>query len=800
MSDIIPVLTTVDGRRLAKVITRDADGYRVEGYQAGVRFKPDWIDVGSLDDIEAALYSLADDIHSCVIRGEIRDEARRLQVVNRCHHIQADGRQPHWDHARPGRRWVAFDIDKMALASKPSGGMAEWLEGVARMARDRLPEPFRTSGCVFKLSSSSGLDDWATASMHLWFWLDRPVYDLSWREWAEGVAIDPSLFKSVQPHYTANPVFDGCDDPLRGARIGRLVGVSDVVTVPDSLDDWHGWSKKHADKLAARRAELEEARKRIVGSPEQSPSATRRYAMQAMAGMVDDILRAPVGNRHGTLVTKAFKLGGYVQDGFLSEGEAVRSMDACVEAVFPKSRHWEELRAVREMVTAGMAQPLDLSHIGRQEERPKASKKRHLELVTETDGSAALAVAEAEPKHRSGGPEWPDIDDKGKPLKTAANLAFLIAWLGIGVRWNLMSHEPHWTGGQFDGIALECRNGAVASKIMDEAVRLGWSLTEPFFYRSVAALQAENAFHPVAEWAASSPWDGVSRFDAVMATLKVQPKYQRFMPLFRAQLRAWLVAGGKCLALRPSAEDGVEVQGVLVLQGRQGAGKTRWFKSLLPEAGWVATGVKLDPSEKDSIRRATSSFLCELGELDSTTRKADVAMLKAFLTESKDVYRTPYGRVQETFVRRTIYGASVNPDDFLKDPTGNRRFWPIPVTETRPITDIDMQQVWAEAVHHARSGERWWLSDDMAEMHEELVGGFAERSPWADEFFAKFEVPEGDDAGTPWKVRDIRREMMGEYYKWSDADMKRFTQFLKTVVPVYQSKGVTVARLNRVVG
>ena len=61
------------------------------------------------------------------------------------------------------------------------------------------------------------------------------------------------------------------------------------------------------------------------------------------------------------------------------------------------------------MVTAGMAQPLDLSHIGRQAPKPKASKKRHLELVTETEGSAAIAMAESEPERRGGGPQWPDI-------------------------------------------------------------------------------------------------------------------------------------------------------------------------------------------------------------------------------------------------------------------------------------------------------------------------------------------------------------------------------------------------------
>jgi putative DNA primase/helicase len=792
MNDILPILTTINGERLAKVIHADGE---VEGYGSGMEYRPDWLDVRSLDDIEAALWRLSTDVHSCVIRGELRDEARRLSVVNRCQHVQADGRRPHWDHARPGRRWVAFDIDKMP--SVPPEVLDEpYLAGLAEQAREMLPEPFASTGCVYKLSSSAGLDGWQTASMHLWFWLDRPVFDLSWRAWAEGVKVDSSLFKSVQPHYTADPVFEAGADPLRGFRIGRLPGIADVVEVPDGLDDWAGWDRKAKAALEARKAELAEAKARIIGAPEQSPSATRKYALQALDGMVTDVLAAGIGERHGTLVTKAYKLGGYVQDGFLCEAEAIDAMTACVHAVFPAKRHRDELRAVAEMVAAGMKAPLDLSHIGR---KPKLS------LVGGSVGNAALKVeplAEPTPKKtvRSGGPQWVDLSEKGKPLKTALNLQRLIEWLGVGVRWNLMAHEPFWTGSQFENIALECRNAAVASKILDEATRLNWSIDERFFHRSVSALQADNAFHPVSEWVTSKPWDGVSRFDAVMATLEIQPKYERFRELFRAQLRAWLVSGGKCLLLKSSSTDGVEVQGVLVLQGKQGAGKTRWLKSLLPESSWIATGVKLDPAEKDAIRKATSTFIVELGELDSTTRKADVALLKAFLTESKDIYRTPYGRGHETFVRRTIYGASVNPDDFLKDPTGNRRFWPMPVTVTRPITDIDTQQVWAEAMHYAGKGEQWWLTDEMMQLHEELVCGFAERSPWADEFFAKFTVPVDGDKGTPWKVRDIRHEMMGEYYKWTDADMKRFTQFLKTVVPVYESKGVTVARLNRISG
>src|SRR5699024_9651845 len=89
-------------------------------------------------------------------------------------------------------------------------------------------------------------------------------------------------------------------------------------------------------------------------------------------------------------------------------------------------------------------------------------------------------------------------------------------------------------------------------------------------------------------------------------------------------------------------------------------------------------GTTLDMSNKDSLMSATKVWICELGEIDSTTKKEQSA-LKAFLTEQTDRYREPYARCETIRPRRTSFCGTVNPAWYLRDTSGNRRFWTIPI-------------------------------------------------------------------------------------------------------------------------
>jgi putative DNA primase/helicase len=160
--------------------------------------------------------------------------------------------------------------------------------------------------------------------------------------------------------------------------------------------------------------------------------------------------------------------------------------------------------------------------------------------------------------------------------------------------------------------------------------------------------------------------------------------------------------------------NGVSAHGVLTFQGEQYVGKTKWFKSLVPEhLNLTKDGVILRPDDRDSVKQAVSFWLVELGELDSTFRKSDVAQLKAFITQDKDVLRRAYARKESNYARRTVFFASVNPKQFLHDPTGNRRYWTVEVEAIDHTHGLDMQQIWAQVYEqHYKTGATHFLSND----------------------------------------------------------------------------------------
>jgi len=148
-----------------------------------------------------------------------------------------------------------------------------------------------------------------------------------------------------------------------------------------------------------------------------------------------------------------------------------------------------------------------------------------------------------------------------------------------------------------------------------------------------------------------------------------------------------------------------------VFQGDQYIGKTKWFKTLVPaELRVLQDGVILRPDDRDSVKQCVSNWLVELGELDATFRKSDIAALKSFLTKDRDILRRAFAKKESEYARRTIFFASVNPREFLHDPTGNRRYWTIECESLDHSHSIDMQQCWAQVHEIWQAGEPWYLS------------------------------------------------------------------------------------------
>ena len=180
-------------------------------------------------------------------------------------------------------------------------------------------------------------------------------------------------------------------------------------------------------------------------------------------------------------------------------------------------------------------------------------------------------------------------------------------------------------------------------------------------------------------------------------------------------LKKWLIS---CVAAAYE-KNGVELEGILVLQGAQGLGKTLWFKRLCDyNKGWLLEGATLNPSDKDSVKRAVSHWIVELGEIESTFKKSDIDQLKAFVTSKTDELRLPYDRAFTTYQRRTAFYASVNAREFLTDTSGNRRFWVLAVKEINVNHGVNMQQLWAQVKEtmYVAGQKNWFLTPDEREL------------------------------------------------------------------------------------
>lgn len=304
-------------------------------------------------------------------------------------------------------------------------------------------------------------------------------------------------------------------------------------------------------------------------------------------------------------------------------------------------------------------------------------------------------------------------------------------------------------------------------------------------------------------------WDQQNHIRALADTLQLEDGYggheaeiAKVEVLFRWLVQACAATDQGRLSPRNGAGKLLPgYEGMLVFRGHQGIGKTRWIRGLLPEQlqEYVRDGVMLDPSDKDSVHKATRGWIAELGELDSTFRKADVSRLKAFLSERSDTMRMPYERLAQTWPRRTVFAGTVNDDAFLNDPTGARRYWVLPVGRITQPEDaaIDLDQVWAHAWQAYRSGAPWWLLPQEEARVRALRLPFdgVQHDPVIQsllETFGDFESPEVACQDTWWTATEIARQC--GVLRPTQSDLKKINAWLRQHWEV-QSSGLR--RLHR---
>jgi putative DNA primase/helicase len=340
-----------------------------------------------------------------------------------------------------------------------------------------------------------------------------------------------------------------------------------------------------------------------------------------------------------------------------------------------------------------------------------ALQEAFAEQVTTTDIVPATSTGEVSSV------DWfspfPDINGKGKPLSTIENMQEACRRLGVTVRYNVINKEMEILI-PGEGFSVDNQANASLAWLTSACIRFG--MTTGNIGDFLCYMADQNQYNPVAEWIISKPWDGVDRLKLLLGTIVAEGECDdmNVLDMKDALIKRWMLSACAA-AFRPS---GVSAHGILVLQGGQYLGKTKWFKSLVPESmGVIQDGLILRPDDRDSVKQALSYWLVELGELDATFRKSDIAQLKSFITRDRDTLRRAYAKLESHYARRTVFFASVNPRQFLHDPTGNRRYWTISCESINHDHRLDMQQVWAQVYQTMyATGETWYLTPQEMDM------------------------------------------------------------------------------------
>lgn len=263
-------------------------------------------------------------------------------------------------------------------------------------------------------------------------------------------------------------------------------------------------------------------------------------------------------------------------------------------------------------------------------------------------------------------------------------------------------------------------------------------------FDAVNVVAQENSFHPVRDYLDSCTWDDVPRVD----TLLIDYLGAEDNAYTRAVTRKTLVA-----AVARIYRPGCKFDNMLTLRGRQGLGKSALISKLGCE--WFSDSFN-SIQGKDAYEQLLGVWIMEVGEL-AGLRKAEVEAIKLYISKQTDRYRPAYGRRTQEFPRQCIFIGSTNETQFLRDTTGNRRFWVVD-TPNEPkasiwddLTPDTVSKIWAEAMQLYKAGEKIYLPKDLEAVAREVQKTYEEENPKAGvvEEYLERRLPED------WEEKDI---------------------------------------------
>ena len=235
------------------------------------------------------------------------------------------------------------------------------------------------------------------------------------------------------------------------------------------------------------------------------------------------------------------------------------------------------------------------------------------------------------------------------------------------------------------------------------------TFSQRYFDIAVAKVTDDRSYHPIREFLQALPeWDKVKRVDTLLIDYlgAADNKY------VRAVTRKTLCAAA-CRVLNP----GCKFDTMLVLNGSQGIGKSTLIAKLGGE--WFSDSLSLnDTKDKTAAEKLQGYWILEIGEL-AGLRKAEVETLRSFLSRQNDIYRASFGKRTTPHPRQCVFFGTTNAESgYLRDTTGNRRFWPVKTPgggskRSWDVTQEDVLQIWAEVMHYVKAGEKLYLDPEV---------------------------------------------------------------------------------------
>ena len=348
-----------------------------------------------------------------------------------------------------------------------------------------------------------------------------------------------------------------------------------------------------------------------------------------------------------------------------------------------------------------------------------------------------------------------DVDNNGNPRKTINNFVLVLRhdpllrdrivtdeFAGCGraigaLPWNTSSDEwRRWSDADDAGALwyMETTYG------MDHKEKLAAAL---------AIVGGQKTVNEVREYLMALNWDEVPRLD----TLLIDYLGADDTDYTRAVMRKSM-----CAAVARAVVGGIKYDYMPILAGPQGIGKSTFLATLGKK--WFSDSLTTFEG-RDAAEMLQGTWINEIGELTAMTRY-EASAVKQFLSKRNDIYRAPYGRRTEEHPRRCVFFGTTNDAEFLKDSTGNRRFWPVDVglhEATKSVWDDlpgEVDQIWAEAVVWWRLGERLYMDGQLAKAAEAAQQGHKEvtgKEGLVEEYLSRM-VPEN------WNQMDVGARKM----------------------------------------